>query len=92
MTVNGSGFVPGATVTLVGNGLTERTATDRIGRYLMTGLAPGHYAITVAARGFTTFADRDVVVERGERSEADAPLAIPEASQEITVSASTLSH
>lgn len=86
------GVVPGATVTLIGNGLAERTATDRMGRYELARLAPGHYAITVAARGFTTFADRDVVVERGEDSEADAPLALPETRQEITVTASTPPH
>jgi hypothetical protein len=82
------GVVPGATVTLTGNGLTERTATDQAGSYRVQALSPGHYTVVVTAPGFTEFAEHEVVVARGQRSEADAPLAIREARQVITVTAS----
>jgi iron complex outermembrane recepter protein len=49
------GLVPEATVTLIGGGAEPRTtATDNMGSYSFSGLAPGYYELSFAKAGFDT--------------------------------------
>lgn len=82
------GVVPGAAVTLMGTGGSNTILTDTSGKYQLAGLTPGHYSVVVRAQGFQRFEDPSLVVAPGQISEADAPLALGQASQAITVTAS----
>jgi len=47
------GLVPEATVTLIGGGAEPRTtATDNMGNYSFSGLAPGYYELSFAKAGY----------------------------------------
>jgi hypothetical protein len=84
--------VPGAIVTLTGNGRAQSTVTDFVGTYEVDHLSPGRYSVSVQAPGFSRFTEQGLVVERGQESEADATLAIRQATQVVTVTASRTSH
>ena len=84
--------VPGAIVTLTGNGRVQSTVTDPAGIYEVGRLSPGRYSVSVQAPGFARFTEQGLVVARGQESEADATLAIHQATQVVTVTASGTSH
>ena len=77
--------VPGATVTISSGHFAETVSTDAIGQYSTPALAPNHYTVRVHANGFSTFERNGLVVSRGHKTEVDAPLAISQVYQEITV-------
>jgi hypothetical protein len=88
--------VPGAIVTLTGHDTGNRRAqsiiTDPAGTYEVDHLAPGRYSVSVQAPGFSRFTEEGLVVEPGQESEADATLAIRQATQAVTVTASRTAH
>src|SRR5215467_12244334 len=56
--------IPNAKVTAteVGTGFSRTATTDSEGRYVLASLRPAQYDITVAAAGFTTFAQKGVTL------------------------------
>src|SRR2546423_4286856 len=73
-----SAVVPGASVT-AHNEETNQDAsatTDSEGRARVVLLQPGHYTVTVSASGFSNYKQEQVVVEVGQVTSIDAPLAL----------------
>ena len=61
--VDQTGLVlPGATVTLRGNGVPRTAYSDEQGNFELAGVAPGRYTLTVALTGFADATVADVVV------------------------------
>lgn len=84
--------IPGATVTLrrPAVGLEVDTRTDELGRFRITGLFPGEYEITAAAKDFSPDTEPLTVSGTGEVS-ADLTLRPGAFREEITVMDSRLS-
>src|SRR5260370_13670427 len=56
------------------------------GEFVISGLAPGHYALTITYVGFTPFS-KDVDVAAGNTANVDAALEVEAKGEEITVNA-----
>jgi hypothetical protein len=85
-----SAVIPGATVTLTpasGKALTTQSQSD--GTYVLRGVPPGTYSITVTMQGFATFAKLGVKVAAGQSLTQDVKMAIEEQSQTVQVTASS---
>jgi hypothetical protein len=55
----------------------ENTATtDDQGRFVVSNLQPGNYAITINAAGFSAFSQENIIVEVGRTTSLDVPLSI----------------
>jgi hypothetical protein len=84
--------VPGATVTVTNKGtnvtLTETTRAD--GDYRAVNLAIGLYQVKVAKTGFGTQVSNDVDVELGHATQVNVQLAAGQASETVTVEASSV--
>src|SRR5205085_1818403 len=81
--------VPGATVT-AHNEETNQDATattDSEGRARVVQLQPGRYTVTVGATGFSNYKQEKIVVEVGQVTSIDAPLAVGGASETVEVTA-----
>ncbi|MFD1952173.1 TonB-dependent receptor domain-containing protein [Sphingomonas arantia] len=80
--VSGSTGTPvvGATVAAVSTATnqTYRAVSDPSGRYILNGLRPGEYRITITGQGAATF-ERLIVVAIGQSASLDATLAAPAA-------------
>jgi hypothetical protein len=85
--------VAGASVTLTNGdtGLTAAKSTNETGHYLFDMVVPGHYTINVAAAGFKSFVQKNVLVEVGGDITVDAAIAVGNASDTVTVEASPIS-
>src|ERR671913_169443 len=71
------GVVVGAVVTAADAAGVERTATtDEEGRYVFASLAPGRYAVRVAAPGFTLYENLEVEVTAGRTAPLDVLLTV----------------
>ncbi len=84
------GLLVGATVTLVdakGGQQTAQTGED--GTYTFTAIAPGKYALTVAAAGFAVNNTPNVEIAAGKRQTLDIKLSITLDKEEVTVAAET---
>lgn len=81
--------VPGATVTLLGPTAHRTKITDGAGQFALAGLSPGTYEVEVTASGFAKFEDDDLVVSAGQETEANAPLAISQPRQAVTILAAS---
>ena len=62
--------LPGATVTLRGNGVPRTAYSDEQGTFELAGVAPGTYTLHVSLAGFSDATVEDVTV-------SGAPLALP---------------
>jgi hypothetical protein len=81
--------LPGATVTLTGAGLIQKSITQTstsAGRFRFSNLNPGTYTLTVSLAGFTT-REVAVTVAVGKASEVDVNLALAKTSEAVTVQA-----
>ncbi len=56
--------IPGALVTLLGEGRQARSDSD--GRFLITGLKPGEYSLSVTQNGFESAERQDIYVSAGQ--------------------------
>ena len=81
--------IPGATVTFTpatGKALITQSQSD--GTYVLRGVAPGTYAVTVTMQGFASFVKAGVKIAAGQNLTLDAQMSIQEQKQEINVTTS----
>jgi len=78
-----------ATVTLTNldTGLIRTTASDAVGVFGLTGLAPGRYELRVTRSGFATTIQRPIVLTVGEEARTDVMLRLAAVSQETVAEA-----
>jgi hypothetical protein len=81
--------VPGATVTITAaaTNLSRAAVTSRDGTYVVTGLAPGSYRVSVELSGFRTLAREGVRVATGETVRLDLHLEVGGHTEAVTVQA-----
>ncbi len=70
-------------------GVERSTQTDQSGAYLVAGLLPGVYTVTVSADGFQSFVIRDLKLDVASTITENAQLKVGQVTQEVTVSGST---
>jgi len=83
-------IIPGATVTFTpatGKALITQSQSD--GTYVLRGVPPGTYAVTVTMPGFASFVKAGVHITAGQNLTLDTQMAIQEAKQEVNVTATT---
>jgi len=84
--------VPSASITLTGQNSTSKFATSSgDGAFVIDGLAPGSYTISVSAEGFAPFDPLPVQVVAGKSILQDIALKLPVETQNVTVSDQGLS-
>jgi len=91
---NTGAVIQGAPVKIVGTagGQERNTTTNADGDYLAAGLPGGTYTVTVSAKGFKTFAAKDVVLRVGQKARVDATLAVGAATTEVIVQGENLNQ
>jgi hypothetical protein len=80
--------IPGATVTFTpasGKALITQSQSD--GTYVLRGVAPGTYSVTVTMAGFASFVKQGVRIAPGQTLTLDVPMAIQQQQQEVNVTA-----
>jgi hypothetical protein len=79
--------IPNATITLrnTATNLTAEQKSSSAGYYVISPLQPGTYTVEVAAQGFKTLVQDDVVVDALQARAFDPVLAVGIASQTVTV-------
>ncbi len=73
------------TVTNQATGISRQQPTGGDGTYLFTNMVPGYYSVRVEGAGFAAKEFKDVKLEVGHAETLNAPLAIAQAGQVITV-------
>ena len=83
--------IPGAEVAArqAGTNLESRTNTNESGVYVLPFLNIGTYTVTVSSKGFKTEVRNGLVLNVGERRQADFTLELGAISEQVTVNAST---
>jgi len=82
--------IPGATVTFTptsGKALITQSQSD--GTYILRGVPPGTYSVTVTMQGFASFVRQVVRIAAGQNLTVDVQMAIQEQKQEVNVTATT---
>jgi hypothetical protein len=80
--------IPQASLTVTSAAGTSRTATsDASGQYVISGLAPGQYTVTVEATGFSTFTSPSVHIAAGQTQHLNVSLTIQTEQQQVQVTA-----
>jgi hypothetical protein len=77
--------VPGATVSITGNGLTRTAVSDGRGSYEIDGVAPGSYTVDASATGFAEYAQPEVTVAAGQIRQMNLTLEIAVEKEEVQV-------
>src|SRR6266480_800183 len=81
------GLIVGAFVKATSaNGAEKISMTGADGTYMMTGLTPGKYTVSVEVEGFAPYAQANVEVAAGRRRLLDIQLSVTLKPQELTVS------
>ena len=82
--------VPAAEVAVknLATGAARSATSDATGRYLLMGLAPGGYELTVEAKGFARFVNTELVLTIGQLAEFNVNLEIRAATTVVTVTES----
>ncbi len=82
--------VPNAKVTALNTatGITRSVQSGANGDYVISALQIGTYKVTVEAKGFKTFVEKDVTLAAGDRMRVEAKLALGAASETVEVSTS----
>ena len=70
-------------------GVERTTQTDQSGAYLVPGLLPGIYTVTVSANGFQSFVIRDLKLDVATTITENAQLNVGGVTQEVVVSGGT---
>jgi hypothetical protein len=81
--------VPGATVVVrnIETNKEDTATTDDQGRFVVTNLQPGTYAVTINSTGFSAFTQDKVVVEVGRTTSLDVPLSVGPVTGTVQVTA-----
>jgi Carboxypeptidase regulatory-like domain/TonB dependent receptor len=81
--------VSGASVSLAedSTGVTKSTVTSASGFYRISELPPGHYTLTVSAKGFQQEVVHDIAVSAEHLSGQDVTLKLGQVSESVTVTA-----
>ena len=82
--------VPAAEVAVknLATGATRSATSDATGGYLLVGLPPGGYELTVEAKGFARFVNTELVLTIGQLAEFNVNLDIRAATTVVTVTES----
>src|ERR1700720_3600035 len=81
---NSGAVIPGASVSILGNGIERAAGTQIDGTFSITGLMPGQYIVHVAYPGFNPF-DRNVNVSSGATLQIPITLLLTAERQQVTV-------
>jgi len=83
--------VPGAKVVVhnQNTGVDRTTQTDQSGGYLVSGLLPGVYQITISANGFQTSVMKDLTLSVATTVTENMQLKVGQVTQEVTVTGGT---
>jgi hypothetical protein len=73
------------TATNTATGLRVNVLTNNSGQYLLTGLAPGGYSVTVGATGFKQVSQENVVLHAGEQLALSFSMVIGERTETVVV-------
>jgi Carboxypeptidase regulatory-like domain/TonB dependent receptor len=76
--------IPGAAISLRGNGTTKTLKSNEAGLFAVEGLEAGSYVLTVEAPGFARF-EAKLEVDTGKLLRVDIPLKLQVSEQEVTV-------
>jgi hypothetical protein len=79
--------IPGATITVTGQGIVKTFSTNEIGVYTVSGLPPGKYTVRLSSFGFSPVVKPDIAIQPGKALLLDTNLTIAEEKQEVTVEA-----
>ncbi|HEV3254992.1 MAG TPA: TonB-dependent receptor [Candidatus Acidoferrales bacterium] len=79
--------VVGAKITVknLANGATQSADSDDTGHYEILGLAPGHYSLTVEAKGMATSVNPDLSLTLGVAAQYDVHVTLAVGQQTVTV-------
>ena len=80
-------IIPGASITLSGDGKTLSTTSGGTGGYHFNGLPPGQYTIDTSIQGFTPFQSKGVVISPGATKTLNIALTIAAQQQQVNVNA-----
>jgi hypothetical protein len=85
------GIIPGATVVVKNNATAaeSRTVTGSTGEFVVAGLVPGRYTVTVSLMGFKTFVAPDVQVVAATPLSLKAALQLGEFTEKVVVTGAT---
>src|SRR5215472_2594494 len=75
------------TATEVGTGFSRTATTDSEGRYVLASLRPAQYDITVAATGFTTFAQKGVTLLANQTLTVNVTAQVSGTTEQLNVTA-----
>ncbi|MGH9631031.1 MAG: carboxypeptidase-like regulatory domain-containing protein, partial [Bryobacteraceae bacterium] len=70
-------------------GITAQTVSNADGYYMLSGLRPGTYTLTVSAPAFKTLAQTGIVLQVNQAARLDVTLPLGATTEQITVSAET---
>jgi hypothetical protein len=90
ITDNSGAVVPGAKVIFAGGSDKRNTTTDGSGRYVITGLTPGLYTVSVEMKGFKTAQAKNVEVVINRVSNLNLKLELGAATETVEVSANSV--
>ncbi|HEY6291499.1 MAG TPA: carboxypeptidase regulatory-like domain-containing protein [Terriglobia bacterium] len=81
------GVIPGAQVTIVdlATSTAHSTTTNVQGDYLVAGLGPGQYNLSITAEGFKRYQATGITLRVAQKARADALLQVGAATTEVTV-------
>src|SRR5438046_360573 len=83
VTDSGGGILQGAQISVEPGGI--KVVSDAQGEYLVNGLAPGTYTVTIEYVGFTT-SSKSIAVAAGQIANVDAQLAVASQNLKVLVS------
>ena len=85
------GVIPGADVVIkaIGTGVESRTVSNSKGEFVLPGLQPGSYTLTVSLMGFKTFVAPDVKMLPSTPQTAKVTLQVGELSETVIVTGAT---
>lgn len=90
---NSAAVVPGASITVTsGAGVAVTGTTDEKGEYIIAGLAPGTYTVTIVATGFKDFKAESIAVTAGQTFRQDATLEPASITSSVNVEGQTVTQ